>query len=107
MAVDNRDALDVLRIREIRQAIKPRMTLQALADKTGLEYTAISRYERGERWPSPDKLKLIADALNVPVYRLFLGTQPVPVDEEVARELATLTREQALALLSVIKTLRD
>ena len=42
-----------------------------LSQKSGISRTMISHYEREGMLPPPDRLEALADALNVPVYKLF------------------------------------
>lgn len=50
-------------IREERRNQK--LTLRDLAEKTGINYSMISKYENGIVTPPPDKIRLIASALNL------------------------------------------
>ena len=57
------------RIREVRKERK--ITLQELAEKLGVRHTTVSRYEKGIITIPSDKLKAIADILEVsPEYLL-------------------------------------
>lgn len=60
-----------------------RLTLKALADKTGLALKLINKYELGTVDPPSSKLLRIAEALGVPVCRLFdaNGTTPPSCQE--------------------------
>lgn len=58
-----------LQIRAIRQA--QRMTIQELAETTGLGYITIIRYETGARMPKFDDAVRIANALGVQVTDLI------------------------------------
>lgn len=58
-----------LKIRAIRRA--QRMTMQELADATGLGYMTIFRYETGARMPKFDDAVRIAKVLGVEVTDLI------------------------------------
>lgn len=66
-----------VRIREVRQARD--MTLQTLADATGLSPSMLSLVERGRASPSIGSLIVIASALKVPMSELVVDQ---PVDDE-------------------------
>ena len=53
------------RLRRIRKL--QGLTLKQLAEKSGIWFTAISRWERDERIPKVKHLKKVADALGVPL----------------------------------------
>lgn len=57
------------RIRGRRMARK--MSLAALSDRTGIDYTILSRVERGIVETTLDRYGLIAAALDVPLSSLF------------------------------------
>lgn len=61
----------MLRLRAIREARDPHMTLDDLADLTGIEKGTLSRYERGLQWPSASVLLTLARVLKIPVAALF------------------------------------
>ena len=42
-----------------------------LAEKAGISMHFLSEIERGNKWPSPENLQNLADALGVEVYELF------------------------------------
>ena len=48
-------------------------TAENLSVRTGIERTRLSRIENGRVWPRPDERARIAQALGVPVGRLFPG----------------------------------
>jgi len=51
-----------------------------LAQSSGISRTMISHYEREGMFPPADRLQALADALDVPVYKLFkqTGVENVP-----------------------------
>lgn len=56
-------------MRELRQALD--LSQEAFADKCGFARSYMSRIERGGANPSLDAIQTLADALRVPVVRLF------------------------------------
>jgi len=59
-------------------------TLTALADATGYSLSHLSDLERGRRLPSPEAVRRIADALNVPM---------TVIDRSRQTELREMVRE--------------
>ncbi len=57
------------RIRTIRE--RQRLSLRALAERSGLSFNAISLIERGENSPTVSSLHLLATALRVPITDFF------------------------------------
>lgn len=55
---------------------KRRLTQLALARKLGRDQSDVSHWERGTRTPNADRLREIADALNVTMDSLWPKTQP-------------------------------
>ncbi|MCP1337082.1 cupin domain-containing protein [Futiania mangrovi] len=68
----------------MRQARKDRgLSMHVVATKAGLSVGLISQIERGLTSPSIRSLRLLADAIGVPVESFFTDVQPdVSVDEE-------------------------
>lgn len=56
------------------------LTLQQVADLTGVELAAISRYERGEREPNVSKILVLARALNIHPADLFRTPDEATLD---------------------------
>ncbi|MDR1074380.1 MAG: helix-turn-helix domain-containing protein [Treponema sp.] len=49
-----------------------------LAGEAGISITFLSDIERGNKWPYPDTLSNLAQALKVPVYELFKRQDDIP-----------------------------
>ena len=64
---------DIIRIKEI--LTDKGMSVQDLATKTGLSYTYTSEVVRNVKFPRPDNLKLIAEALDIDLKDLFVSTK--------------------------------
>jgi len=82
-----------------------------LAEKTGLQPSAISHFESARRSPSFDNLKRLADALSVSVDSL-LNRQPVPgaagpVPEQLFRNFERLSAEDQTTLADFAKMLAE
>ncbi|MFT9495818.1 helix-turn-helix domain-containing protein [Anaerosolibacter sp.] len=63
------------RLRELRQ--KHDITLDKMADDTGITKATLSRYENGHREPKLDIINTIADYFNVPVDYLLGNTNQI------------------------------
>lgn len=51
--------------------LSKKLSQEALSERAGISVDFLSLIERGRNSPSFDKLQSLADALNVPVPRLF------------------------------------
>ena len=58
------------RVKELRQATG--LSQEAFADRCGFARSYMSRIERGGANPSLDAVQVVADALNVEVFKLFM-----------------------------------
>ncbi len=78
---ETRDPVHLLgaELRGLRKA--HRLTLQALAEKSGKSVSFLSKIERGLARPSITALQDIAEALEVPIGWFFQNDGPVPADE--------------------------
>jgi len=66
--------------RRLKDARESRQLKQAdLAKRTGLQPSAISQFETGQREPSPENLKKLADALGVSTDFLLSGSESLVV----------------------------
>ena len=70
------------RVKEVRQATG--LSQEAFADRCGLVRSYMSRIERGGANPSLDAVQVLADALGVEVFRLFI------VDGETTTAISAL-----------------
>ena len=82
------------RIKEIRETVG--LSQAAIADLVGISSPTVSRIESGIMAPTLDTLKMLSDALNVPLYTLFQNIgDPVPkptIDYVTRREAALLKK---------------
>jgi transcriptional regulator with XRE-family HTH domain len=70
--MENRQAVETFigpRIRQLREG--KGLTQRAVAERSGLLPTSISRMENGHRVPSLEALERVAATLEVPLYQLF------------------------------------
>jgi transcriptional regulator with XRE-family HTH domain len=63
-----------MRLNQLRT--QTRLSLHDLASQSGLKPTYLSRIESGEEIPSYPVLEELAEALEVPLYRLFYDQHP-------------------------------
>ena len=73
--MDGRKKLSVKcgqRIKELREEC--RLTQYQFAEKIGVKKSVISKYERGESFPAPDRLAIIADYFDTSVDYLLRRT---------------------------------
>ena len=86
-----------IRLRAAREEC--RLTLQAVAEKTGFAWTSVRGWERGESLPSLAKAAKLATLYGVTLD--WLAGQPSPPDEDKLRPgLIVLDKEMADAILS-------
>lgn len=80
------------------------LSQSGLAEKADISITFLSNIERGIKFPQPDILSKIAQALNVEVYELF-KTDLVPDDgkETLCRLSEDITKNVNLAMAEVFK----
>ena len=83
-----------------------RMTQTALGKSVGISFQQIQKYEKGENRVGSDRLVKIADALGVPVARLFDSSVEGP-DGPITGGVVTdlLAQPQAVAMLKAFARL--
>lgn len=89
-------SVNLKRLREISN-----LTQEELAAKAGTSKSAISMYERGERFPSEQMLETFADLFNVDM-NMLLGKQEKStyyLDPETARLAQAAANDQDMQLL--------
>ena len=105
-------------LRRLGQAIRiergrARCTAEDLASLTGLSTSTLSRFERGERPPRFDQLVVIANALNISVFRLIEGADdracPVCHEGRISHWLACSTNGivRRLGIRDTVPALED
>ncbi len=85
------------------------LTQSALAKKIGTSQSAIAQIEAGERNPSYDMIRKLAEALGVtPSYLLGADVEELSDEEKVHfRELKGLSREARIELRQFMAYLKD
>jgi transcriptional regulator with XRE-family HTH domain len=73
----------MLRLRHWRH--KRQLTLKDLAALTGISYQQLSSYERGDSFPSVQRLPILAQALGISIGQLFHRAQK-PVLSQTVKE---------------------
>lgn len=80
---------------KIRALRKRRYTQEELAEIVGVHLNTIVRWERGDRNPTADKLKRLADALCTTPSELLSSEEIVPrAKSEAKKETVPYTQEQ-------------
>lgn len=77
-------------LRYLRLANK--LTLEEVGKATGIHFTSLAGYERGQRLPPPTRLKILADYYNVPMDLLF-GREARKADPALLEKLPLEIRE--------------
>jgi transcriptional regulator with XRE-family HTH domain len=75
-----------------------------LSEKADISINFLSNIERGIKFPQPDMLAKLANALGVEVYKLFLENSAPDDDKELLNNMSEdLTRNVNLAMTEVFK----
>ena len=87
------------------------MSQEALADRLGLTFQQVQKYEKGTNRISASRMHQISDALNVPMTYLFEGlpaTQQRPDDIGIAPQISDfLATKDGLALIMAFAAIDD
>ena len=94
------------RIKALR--LKANMSQEELAEKVGVATKTVSYWENAHNPVSFNKVPIIADALNVPIYKLFLflDTDEKLADNDYIALLQSKTGEELNTLFNVVKELQ-
>ena len=94
------------RIKALR--LKANMSQEKLAEQVGVATKTVSYWENAHNPVSFSKIPVIADALKVPVYKLFLflDTDEKLADNDYITLLQSKTGEELNTLFNVIKELQ-
>ena len=94
------------KLKEIR--IASGLSQEKLAEKLGVATKTVSYWENGHNAVTFNKIPLIAKALNVPVYKLFVfGDILSGDDDEISELINSLTERERLCISKVIKAILD
>lgn len=95
------------RIRAERKSRK--LTLEELASAVGMNTSFLHQIETAKKKPSLRKVQQIADALRIPVARLFEGAKPAEKADPFVGKLSVLVKDadapRRRTILKVIKEL--
>ena len=81
------------------------LSQEKLAERAGLSTKTISYIENGKNTLSFNKLPLIADALEVPVYKLFVFTDTENRRQTLDALIASATDKEINGISDIVKTL--
>lgn len=84
-----------------------KLTIKDLANKVGVHYTMISRYENGVNNPSVDVLKKLADALDVKQSELFGEELKIDGVDGASRELIERAENLGLEWIALSEKMKD
>ncbi len=79
------------------------LTQEKLAEAAELSVQAVNFFEGKRRFPSPDSLVKIADALGVEVYQLFIPQNKTPIIIEETPETELLRQSLQKEILSDLR----
>ena len=79
-------------------------TQRHVAERTGINASQITRYEKGQAVPNADALKLLAECFEIPIDNLVSGTSATLEDKELLEEFHQVQRlpERDKALIKEI-----
>ena len=94
------------RLKQLR--VQANMSQEKLAEKVGVATSTVSYWENAHNPVSFSKVPVIADVLNVPIYKLFvfLDTDEKLADNDYITLLQSKTGEELNTLFNVIKELQ-
>jgi transcriptional regulator with XRE-family HTH domain len=99
--------IDVLVGQRVRvRRIMNGLSQQGLAEKVGISFQQVQKYEKGLNRISASKLHQIADVLNAPVH-FFFQTEDEYRDVEEEGVLALLEDRDAVSVLRAFSQIRD
>ena len=94
------------RLKELR--LQANVTQEDLAEKVGVATKTVSYWENGHNPITLNKIPLIATALNIPIYKLFifLDIEESAADKDYIKLLQLRTSEELEVLFNVVKELQ-
>lgn len=94
------------RLKELR--LQANMTQDELAEQVNVTTKTVSYWENGHNPITLNKIPLIANALNIPIYKLFvfLGTDEKAADKDYIALLQAKTGQELDILFNLIKELQ-
>ena len=94
------------RLKDLR--LKANITQEDLAEIVGVATKTVSYWENGHNPITFNKIPLIATALNIPIYKLFvfLDIEELDADKDYVKLLQSKTGQELSVLFNVIKELQ-
>ena len=94
------------RLKELR--LQANLTQDELAEHAGVSTKTVSYWENGHNPITLNKIPLIANALNIPVYKLFvfLNSEEKAADKDYIALLQSKTGQELDTLFNIIKELQ-
>lgn len=94
------------RLKELR--LQAKMSQEQLAEYVGVATKTVSYWENAHNPVTLNKIPLIADALNIPVYKLFVffDTEEQSANKDYIKILQSKTGQELEALCKVVKELQ-
>lgn len=94
------------RLKELR--LKANITQEELAESVGVATKTVSYWENGHNPITLNKIPLIATALNIPVYKLFvfLDIEETEANKDYIELLQAKTGEELNLLFNIVKELQ-
>lgn len=94
------------RLRELR--LQANMTQDELAEQVNVATKTVSYWENGHNPITLNKIPLIANALNIPIYKLFvfLSSDEVMADKDYIALLQAKTGKELDTLFNLVKELQ-
>ena len=95
------------RLKELR--LQANVTQEDLAEKVGVATKTVSYWENGHNPITLNKIPLIATALNIPIYKLFvfLDIEESAADKDYIKLLQLRASEELEVLFNVVKELQN
>lgn len=94
------------RLKDLR--LKANITQEQLAERTGVSTKTVSYWENGHNPITLNKLPIIADILNIPVYKLFvfLEVEEKAADKDYIALLQAKTGKELETLIAIVQELQ-
>ncbi len=94
------------RLKELRQ--QANISQEDLAESVGVATKTVSYWENGHNPITLNKIPLIATALNIPIYKLFvfLDVEEKAADKDYISLLQSKTGEELNTLFNIVKELQ-
>jgi len=94
------------RLKELR--LKANITQEELAEAAGVTPKTVSYWENGHNPVTLNKIPFIANALNIPIYKLFifLDIEEKAADRDYIELLQAKTGQELETLFNVVKELK-